>query len=135
MVKFEKLSGLLKAKYPNKDTGMLFVAGAEGHKGHVWAARYMANIVPVTIWGFEQPEYMRRKARKAPFLSLPLRLSMWFYKPLLNHLTVLPLNESSTSDNDHYNELFMRSGARYFFVHEKDPYLTEKLGRGGAGLR
>ena len=134
LVKFEKLSGLLETKYRDENTGMIFVAGAEGHKGHVHAAKYMAGVVPVTIGGFEQDEYMQRKARKAPFLSLQLRLSMWFYEPTITHLTVLPRNVQDIPDNDHYNELFLNSGAKYFFVHEKDPYLTEKLARGKQDL-
>src|SRR3989344_8855359 len=134
LVKFEDLSSLLETKYRDENTGMLFVAGAEGHKGHVHAAKYMARVVPVTIWGFEQDEYMQRKARKAPFLPLPLRLSMWFYESALTHLPVLPINLSGLPDNDHYNELFLRAGVKYFFVHEKDPYLEQKLERGNQDL-
>jgi len=134
LVKFEDLSALLGIKYRDENTGMVFVAGAEGHKGHVHAAKYMAKVVPVTVWGFEQDEYMQRKARKAPFLPLPLRLSMWFYESALTHLTVLPINLSGLPDNDHYNELFLRAGVKYFFVHEKDPYLEQKLERGNQDL-
>ena len=134
LVKFENLSDLLAMIYPSEKTGMLFVAGAEGHKGHIHAAKYMAGVVLVTIWGFEQDEYMQRKDRQAPFLTLPLRLSMWFYEPALTHLTVLPKNTRGIADNDHYNDLFIRSGAKYFFVHEKDPYRTEKLARGEQDL-
>src|SRR3989344_2433690 len=134
LVKFEDLSSLLETKYRDENTGMLFVAGAEGHKGHVHAAKYMARVVPVTIWGFEQDEYMQRKQRKGPFLSLPLRLSMWVHEGPLTHLTVLPRNTRDLPDNDHYNGLFLGSGAKYFFVHEKDPYLTEKLARGEQDL-
>jgi len=130
LVNFDDLSRLLEARYKDENTGMLFVAGAEGHKGHIHAAKYMAGVVPVTVWGFEQDDYMQRKARKAPFLSLQLRLSMWFYKSTITHLTVLPRNSQGIPDNDHYNELFIRSGVKYFFVHEKDPYLTQKLARG-----
>ncbi|KKQ43008.1 MAG: hypothetical protein US60_C0009G0011 [Microgenomates group bacterium GW2011_GWC1_37_8] len=134
LVKFEDLSSLLETRYKDENTGMIFVAGAEGHKGHVHAAKYMAKVVPVTVWGFEQDEYMQRKARKAPFLPLPLRLSMWFYESALTHLTVLPINLSGLPDNDHYNELFLRAGVKYFFVHEKDPNLDVKLARGGQDL-
>lgn len=130
LIEFEGLPGFLETRYKDINTGMIFVAGAEGHKGHLHAAKYMAGKVPVTIWGFEQPKYMQRKARKAPFLPLSLRLLMWFYVPEITHLTVLPRNVSGKSDNDHYNGLFVSSGARYFFVHEKDPYLKEKLARG-----
>jgi len=134
LVKFEELSELLRAKYKDERTDMLFVAGAEGHKGHVFAAKYMANVVPVTVWGFEQPGYMQRKTRGAPFLSLPLRLSMWFYEQSLTHLTVLPQNHVGLPDNDHYNKLFVQSDVKYFFVQERDPHLDEKLTRGGQDL-
>jgi hypothetical protein len=134
LVKFDEIARFLFSKYGDERTGMSFVAGAEGHKGHVYAAKYMARVVPVTIWGFEQDEYMQRKDRKAPFLSLPLRLSMWVHEGTLTHLTVLPRNTRDLPDNDHYNELFVHSGVKYFFVHEKDPYLTEKLARGEQDL-
>ncbi|KKR30838.1 hypothetical protein A2715_01920 [Candidatus Woesebacteria bacterium RIFCSPHIGHO2_01_FULL_39_32] len=134
LVKFEDLSRLLESRYKDENTGMIFVAGAEGHKGHIHAAKYMASVVPVTVWGFEQDEYMQRKARKAPFLPLQLRLSMWFYEPTVTHLAVLPSNLSGLPDNDHYNELFIMAGVKYFFVHEKDPYLSQKLVRGGQDL-
>lgn len=130
LVSFDRLSNFLGIKYRNEATGMLFVAGAEGHGGHVHAAKYMSGVIPKTIWGFEQSEYMKKKARGAHFLPLELRLSMWFYEPSLTHLTVLPKDNSGKYDNEHYTELFFRSGTDYFFVHEKDPYLEEKLARG-----
>lgn len=134
LVGFKNLSGFLKDKYGGINTGMLFVAGAEGHEGHVHAAKYMSEMVPVTIWGFEQPEYMKTKERRANFLPLELRLSMWACMPNISHLTVLPLNTSGISDSEHYNDLFKMSGVMYFFAHEKDPNLSEKLLRGKQDL-
>ncbi len=127
LINFDKLPKFLYTNYSDLKTGEIFVAGAEGHKGHLHAARYMANIVPITIWGFEQESYMSKKARNGSFLPLELRLSMWFYERSVNHLTVLPANDLGIPDNDHYNDLFKRSGANYFFVHESDPYNRGKV--------
>jgi len=134
LIGFEYLASFLQRKYANKDTGITFNAGAEGHEGHLHAAKYMANNVPIAIWALEQAEYMKQKERKAHFLPLELRLSMWFYEPSVSHLAVLPKDPLGKYDNDHYNGLFIRSGAKYFFVHEKDPHLKEKLKRGGQDL-
>lgn len=134
LIAFENLADHIKVYYGNSNTGEIFVAGAEGHRGHIHAAKYMASLVPVTVWGFEQEKYMERKEREASFLPLELRLSMWFYEPSVTHITVLPLNTSGVPDNEHYDDLFKRSGAKYFFVHENDPYLLEKLKRGDQDL-
>lgn len=50
-----------------KNTGVLFVAGAEGHEGHRDAADWMRLFV-VPIWAFEQDSYFRMvdKARGGP---------------------------------------------------------------------
>ena len=51
-----------------KESGLLNLAGAEGHDGHIFAAKYMAERV-YTIWAFEQDQYFQTqtKLRGAPF--------------------------------------------------------------------
>ena len=133
-VEYMNLKNLLWNKYRGKKTGITNVAGAEGHKGHVFAAKYMSDVVPFVIWAFEQESYMAKKTREGSFLKLPLRLGMWFFESSLTHLTVLPEILPGVTENDHYNSLFVQSGANYFFVHEEDPNIEQKLQRGEQDL-
>jgi len=51
---------LLKNGVLEDESGVLFVAGAEGHAGHLHAARWMAEYLgnwPCPIWVFEQDSY------------------------------------------------------------------------------
>ena len=133
-IDFSRLSGFLRTKYKDKKTGITNLAGGEGHIGHVFAAKYMSDVVPIVIWAFEQESYMAKKTRQASFLKLPLRLGMWFFESSITQLTVLPEIQPGVSEKDHYNSLFVQSGANYFFVHEEDPNLEQKLQRGEQDL-
>lgn len=114
--------------YPN--SGVLNVAGAEGHQGHLFAARYMADKGFFPIWIFEQNNYFDNKKREAPFLPLELRLSMWACYFKQGIMTVAPYRKEGVSFQDHYQEVFNLTGARYSLATIKDPNLGQKTSRG-----
>jgi hypothetical protein len=113
-------------------SGVLFVAGAEGHEGHLHAASYMKENVLCTILAFEQDSYFTivGKERGAPFLPLEVRLSMWHYSPSVDLLTVLPERMLGVPEDEHYQALFEQLGARYCFAEAIDPNCEEKIARG-----
>lgn len=112
-----------------RETGILFVAGAEGHAGHVHAAEHMRTNAGFVTWAFEQEDYMLEKPRNGSFLPLEVRLSMWFYEHNIDLLTVLPGRESGRSISEHYKLLFEKSGVGVMFADEYDPFLHQKIGR------
>lgn len=109
-------------------SGALFVAGAEGHYGHVYAAQFMGMWV-TPVWAFEQDSYFATKERRNPFLPLELRLSMWEHFGI-DYLTVSPERDSDVDLNTHYARLFQKLGVTYCFATEGDPDLVEKIDRG-----
>jgi len=129
---FEKVGKYLKhlkrTGSPYMEGGVLFVAGAEGHEGHIYAASHMSSY-EFCIWVFEQDEYFVNKKRKAPYLPLPVRLSMWAHWGI-DVVTVAPLRNPQVSEKDHYQALFNQTGAHYCFATEDDPNLQEKISRG-----
>lgn len=124
---FEEVANFLNKR--QGASGVLFVAGAEGHAGHLHAASYMAGSVDYPVWVFEQDRYLLQKKRKAPFLPLAVRLSMWHYSPLAV-LTVAPNRPPHLSEASHYANLFQRLGADFCFADEDDPHCEEKIKRG-----
>lgn len=114
-----------------KDSGVLNVAGAEGHAGHVAAAFEMSEKVHA-IWAFEQDSYFKLKPRPAPFLPLTVRLWMWAYSPL-SIVTVSPEVSTDLTLNDHYQKLFNLMGADRSFADVYDPNLEVKIRRGKPG--
>ncbi len=116
-------------KDPDIITGVLFAGGMEGHRGHRHAVNWMLSFVrPVLL--LEQDEYLASKERKAPFLPLNIRLSMWsFYSPDLI-ISVLPKRNPEVSEKDHYQTIFDATGAEYCFATEGDPNQEEKRVRG-----
>lgn len=121
---FEKIRDCVAGE----ESGVLFVAGAEGHYGHVYAAEYMKRRV-ITIWVFEQDNYFVVKERPAPFLPLEVRLSMWHYFGI-DYLAVIPLRHPEVDINTHYAARFQELGVTYCFATDGDPYLEEKIARG-----
>lgn len=84
VVEKENASGML--------TGLATMAGGEGHRGHIFFLEQMKKTLGnngVAVLALEADEYMRSKARKAPFLPLPLRMSMWIYAGY-NYVTMMP---------------------------------------------
>lgn len=134
LMTYDRVGGWLEERGCQNYAGVLFVAGAEGHAGHVYAANYMASQRvrgrPLfSVWSFEQDSYLMCKERKAPFLPLELRLSMWnFHRPEI--ITVSPEKRTDVSDKDHYDKLFKLLGVKYCFADEKDPYRDQKIQRG-----
>ena len=126
MVEFEKVPQEINKI--GRSAGVLFVAGAEGHWGHVEAFDYMEKYV-LPIWIFEQDAYLKRKKRKAPFIPLEVRLSMWAWirKGLF---TVSPAHTGRNTDEGHYQYLFNQTRAQYSFSDEQDPNVKEKINRG-----
>lgn len=113
----------------DKRTGVLFAGGMEGHRGHRNAVDTMLSFVkPILL--FEQDEYLASKERKAPFLPLNVRLSMWsLYSPDLI-ISVLSKRDPGVSEKDHYQAIFDLTGADYCFATEGDPNQEEKRTRG-----
>lgn len=125
---FENIKEILSLQ-PNKTSGGLFVAAAEGHAGHIHAAEYMSGEVDVVVWGFEQESYMLGKPRGGSFLPLEVRLSMWFYMKNIDILTVIPEIDEGTGVNEHYDSLFEQLGIDVMFYDENDPYAELKSRR------
>ncbi len=113
------------------NSGILNVAGAEGHPGHRHAASYMIEKGFFPIWVFEQESYLERyKVRGGSYLSLELRLSMWSHYFDNCILTVAPERDPDMSVKDHYQKIFDQAGARYSLAYFSDPYWDEKINRG-----
>lgn len=129
LMTFNEVADFLKRNQLVESSGILFVAGAEGHEGHVRAAKYMAWHCQAPIWVFEQNSYLMKKERKLPFLPLEVRLSMWQRSPL-SVLTVAPEKLPAVSESEHYLGLFKQLGARYCFADDRDPNREEKIKRG-----
>lgn len=124
---------LAGSSYRHHESGVLFVAGAEGHEGHLHAAKWMTDHLgswPCPIWVFEQNSYFAVKERGLPFLPLLVRLSMWHYYPGLRIITVAPERRAGVPEATHYQEIFDHLGATYCFAEELDPHRKEKVGRG-----
>lgn len=131
LIQFNKVKSFLEGE--GRDGGVLFVAGAEGHYGHVQAAKFMKMLVDTVVWAFEQDSYISAKDRRAPFLPLPVRLSMWDYFGI-DIVTVSPEKDVNIPVNDHYKSLFDNLGAKYCFATEDDPNLDLKIQRGELAL-
>jgi hypothetical protein len=115
------------------ESGVLFVAGAEGHAGHFHAIRWMADHLgswPCPIWVFEQDSYLTKKERGSPFLPLVVRLSMWHYHPQARVITVAPERDMEVPEARHYKEIFDCLGVTFCFAEELDPLREEKIRRG-----
>lgn len=114
---------------PDFPTGVLFAGALEGHQGHREAVNWMLRFVrPIIL--FEQDDYVATKERKAPFLPLEVRLSMWsYYHPNLI-LSVMPKREPGVPENEHYQSIFETIGADYCFATEDDSHVEEKRKRG-----
>jgi hypothetical protein len=136
IMKIENVAGHV-GLYVTSWSGALFLGGGEGHRGHWWAAKYMADTMGdhcLSVWCFEQESFLEEnKVRGGSFLPLPVRLSMWAHHPEVNIVTVLPQKECGVGTSDHYDEQFRLLGVNYFFVTEDDPYLEEKKKRGQQG--
>lgn len=113
----------------NRPTGVLFVAGAEGHTGHVLALGEMYESC-FPIWVFEQNGYFINKHRPGPFLPLEVRLSMWCCDNRMGLTTVAPECPQGGDLNEHYQKLFDRTGAKWCFADILDPNAREKVRRG-----
>ena len=109
--------------------GVLFAGGLEGHRGHCQAVDWMFSFVrPIIL--FEQDTYLTSKKRKAPFLPLGVRLSMWsYYNPSLI-ISVIPEKDPKDPENQHYRAIFNSTQADYCFATEGDPNQEEKRARG-----
>lgn len=129
LVPFDNVKRHLRQFFPSWDSGVLFVAAAEGHAGHLRAEAHMAKWTEVPVWAFEQDSYLETKPRGAPFLSLPFRLSLWHYSKL-KVLTVSPERVDAVRESIHYKYLFDRLGVTRCFADEIDPYVEEKTHRG-----
>ncbi len=112
------------------DSGLITGAGLEGTPGHRSAVGHMAKHVRGVVIGFEQDGYMQGKARKSPFLSLAIRMSMWAQIPEVSVVTVLPEIQDGIDISSHYLSLHHQIGARYSFGSADDPHLSEKIARG-----
>jgi hypothetical protein len=115
------------------NTGVLFVAGAEGHAGHVYALEEMSRSC-FPVWVFEQDSYFKHKARPGPFLPLEVRLSMWCYDPRMGLVTVAPECLQEGDLNDHYKKLFDQTGADRCYADSLDPNALKKVRRGELGV-
>jgi hypothetical protein len=72
LARIEDLNKRLAEKQIEDQAGVLFVAGAEGHFGHVAAAGYMREQMVYPIWAFEQDGYLERykvSERRSVFTS------------------------------------------------------------------
>lgn len=125
---FDEVSGLLNQR-GNTPSGILMLAGGEGHKGHLKAAQIMKRKIKTVIFAFEEPEYLEKHKERGEFLPLTVRLSMWNLNPNVSLLTTLPLNRYEAVVDDHYKSLFERSGASMQFVEDEDPHLSLKKSR------
>ena len=125
------LAHIRRYKDPDIRCGVLFAGGMEGHRGHRNAINWMLSFVEPIIL-LEQDEYLASKERKAPFLPLNVRLSMWsFYSPHLI-ISALPKRNPEVSEKDHYQAIFNATQAEYCFAAEGDPNREEKRARGKA---
>lgn len=111
-------------------SGLLFVAGAEGHVGHRFSGYWMKKHVDHTIWLFEQEDYLKNKTREGSFLPLEIRLSMWNYHPDIGMIGVSTTADVEDNINNHYQTLFNHTGADYCFATEDDPNHNSKIQRG-----
>ena len=105
-------------------------AGGEGHPGHRHAVDWMAKYVRVKILLLDKDEYLEGKKRGGPFLPLEVRLSMWSHHYGVDILSVMSSKQSTSSQAEHYGEIFALIGADYCFVTEEDPNADEKRSRG-----
>lgn len=127
LFEFENISTQLE--YRPVDSGILMLAGGEGHKGHRNAARIMKSRVPVVVFAFDQPDLLRNKSRGGEFLPLAVRLSMWDLSPYVDIISVMPPMVPGMGVNEHYDSLFHSCGATMQFVQESDPHLHLKAQR------
>lgn len=68
LVPFESVKRLLEETGQIRNSGVLFLAGGEGHPGHVFAANYMRRKWVdynqlFSVWAFEQEPYLAKKPR------------------------------------------------------------------------
>jgi len=129
----------LKERRLNEVSGMLFGAGLEGHAGHIWAVNWIGSSrtllgqLLLAVLAFEQDSYFTIKDRGQPFLPLEVRLSMWHFSRA-GLMTVSPERRPDVPLNLFYDYLFWKSGARYCFADEEDPYCVQKINRGAQDI-
>jgi hypothetical protein len=109
--------------------GVLFVAGAEGHAGHLFALEEMSHR-SFPVWVFEQDNYFKHKIRPGPFLPLEVRLSMWCCDQRMGLVSVAPECPYAGDLNSHYKKLFDQTGASRCFADILDPNAMKKVMRG-----
>jgi len=129
--------GQIKSELEEKSwlmSGLLMLAGGEGHRGHRDAASIMQSKVSIVIFAFEEPEYLEQHKQRGEFLPLEVRLSMWNLCPKVHILSVLPPKPINISTEAHYELLYKTSGASMQFVENRDPYLKLKQVRRNSGI-
>jgi len=118
-------------------TGVLFVAGAEGHEGHRFAVEYMsqqAQVSPILIFEPDNNFQALNKARGLPLIPLPYRLAMWSYFSDIFRMTVCPTYPDDLvlpgGLDSFYQKVFNDTGALRCFAHQLDPHRETKIRRG-----
>ena len=111
-------------------SGIIFMAGGEGHGGHRYAIDYMKRDLKYSVLALEEDVYNEtHKVRGGNFLPLEVRISMWLHYGV-RCVTVLPTQEEGIDINTHYQSLFAQSGAERFAFTASDPDAWEKRQRG-----
>ena len=117
-----------------ESSGVLMMAGGEGHLGHLRAAEWVHHNVGYSVLLLEQDRYFERKPRGWPFLPLDMRLSMWYYSGLWSCVSVIPLLDPTVVDpaevNAHYDRVFKETHVLFSFATEGDPFEKIKRSRG-----
>lgn len=127
---FERIKEYMHESMKSIRSGLIFMAGAEGHPGHIWAMQHIRNThaYPVVL-AIDQPEVVEAKSRGGVFLPGWMRYSMWALSPYVDAVTQIPTRPENVNAAQFYNDIARQLDPAYFFATIGDKHFQEKVAR------